>query len=60
MMLRKISLVTTIATRLFIPASAVAKGGGHGGGHGGHGGWKGGGWQGGGWHRNHGRFWHGC
>jgi hypothetical protein len=59
MLFRKISLVAAIATCLFIPATAFAKGGGHGGGHGGHGGWKGGGWHGGGWHRGHGRFWHG-
>lgn len=64
MMLRKISIAAAVAACLLIPASALARGGGHGGhggGHGGHGGgwhgggggggWKGGGgWHGGGWH----------
>jgi len=70
-MLRKISLAAAVAACLFIPASAFARGGGHGGGghgggHGGHhgggwhgGGWRAGGWHGGGWRRGHGRFWRG-
>lgn len=61
-MLRNISIAAAVAACLLIPASALARGGGHGGhggGHGGHGGgwhggggggWKGGGgWHGGGW-----------
>jgi hypothetical protein len=62
-MLRKISLAAAVAACLFIPASAFARGGGHGGGgHGGGwhgGGWRAGGWHGGGWRRGHGRFWRG-
>jgi hypothetical protein len=61
-MLRKLSLVTAVAACLFVPASAFARGGGHGGGHGG-GGFKGASFQGGGWKgggRHHGgHFWRG-
>jgi hypothetical protein len=58
-MLQKLTVVTAVAACLVVPASAFARGGGHGG-HGG-GGWKGasfhgGGWKGGG-HRGH--FWRG-
>lgn len=74
MMLRNISIAAAVAACLLIPASALARGGGHGGhggGHGGHGGgfhgggwkggggWHGGGWKGGGWRHGHGRYWRG-
>lgn len=67
-MLRNISIAAAVAACLLIPASALARGGGHGGhggGHGGHGGgfhgggWHGGGWKGGGWRHGHGRYWRG-
>lgn len=71
-MLRNISIAAAVAACLLIPASALARGGGHGGhggGHGGHGGgwhggggggWKGGGgWHGGGWRGGGWRHGHG-